>query len=144
VPTLNKRASAISWLLQVAVAAILFQTLVFKFSAAAESTHIFETLGLGTVGRIGSEIAELFAAALPLTLRTVVYGAALALGVICVAIVGHMTKLGVVVNNNGGLLFGMAVVVLTASATALFIRRAQTPMIGRLLARAPRGTTTTR
>src|SRR5213593_3301956 len=84
-----------SWLLRSIAAVILLQTLFFKFTGAKESVYIFTTLGLEPWGRIGSGVVELIASILLLTPRTVVFGAALSLGVIAVAIVSHLTKLGV-------------------------------------------------
>ena len=54
----------ISWVCRVAVAAILFQTLFFKFTGAEESKYIFSTvLGpeLEAFGRVGSGIVALIA-----------------------------------------------------------------------------------
>lgn len=129
---LSKRAATFSWTLQILVAAILFQTLFFKFAGAEESKYIFRTLGLEPVGRIGSGIAELIAVLLLLTPRTVTLGALLALGVISGALMSHLTRLGIVVQNDGGLLFGLAVVVFAGSAGILAIRRTQIPLVGRL------------
>ncbi len=128
----NRRGAAVSWTLQLLVAAILFQTLFFKFTGAEESKYIFRTLGLEPWGRIGSGVAELVAVVLLLTPRAVVYGAGLSLGVISGAIVSHLTRLGIVVQNDGGLLFGLAIVVFLGSAGVLLIRRGELPIIGGL------------
>lgn len=112
-----------SWGLQIIVAAILFQTLFFKFSGAEESVYIFTKLGMEPWGRVGSGIVELLAVMLLLTPQTAVWGAALSLAVISGAIVSHVTKLGIVVRDDGGLLFALAVVVFVASAVILVIRR---------------------
>ena len=48
----------LSWLLQLITAAILAQTLFFKFTGAEESKYIFSTLGIEPWGRIGTGIAE--------------------------------------------------------------------------------------
>lgn len=133
---LSRRAAILSWAFQLLTAAILFQTLFFKFTGAAESRYIFETLGLEPVGRIGSGIAELIAVVLLLTPRTVVFGAILSLGVISGAILSHLTKLGIVVQNDGGLLFGLALAVLAASTAILSLRRNQIPILRRLLLHA--------
>ena len=130
---LSKTQTTISWILQLVAAAILFQTLFFKFTGAEESVYIFTTLGLEPWGRIGSGVAELIACILLLVPRTVPLGAILALGVISGAIVSHLTKLGIVVKGDGGLLFGLAVVVFVASAVVLVIRRGQIPVIGEVL-----------
>jgi len=115
----------LSWLLQVVAAAILAQTLFFKFTAADESVYIFTTLGLEPWGRVGSGIAELIACVLLLIPRTVPFGALLSLGVISGAIVSHLTKLGIVVKDDGGLLFALALLVFVCSLGVLWIRRCE-------------------
>ncbi len=112
----------VSWVCQIIVALILFQTLFFKFTAAEESVYIFTTLGMEPWGRIGSGMAELVAVALLLIPRTVVFGAILSLGVISGAIVSHLTKLGIVVKDDGGLLFVLAVIVFALSLGILGFR----------------------
>ena len=64
---------------------------------------------------------------------TTVYGAILALGVISGAIIAHLTKLGIVVLGDGGLLFGLALAVFFGSLGILFIHRHEIPIIGKLL-----------
>ncbi len=123
-----------SWVLRIAVAVILAQTLYFKFSGAPESVYIFETLGAEPWGRIGSGIAELVASVLILLPRTKVYGALLALGVIAGALLSHLTRLGIEVQGDGGLLFALAVVVFLASSATLWLHRAQLPLVGSRLA----------
>jgi putative oxidoreductase len=127
---LSRTQNLLSWALQIVVALILFQTLFFKFTAAEESVYIFRTLGMEPWGRIGSGVFELMAVILLLHPRTAAVGALLSLGVISGAIVSHLTKLGIVVKDDGGLLFGLALAVFIGSATILFIRRAQVPVVG--------------
>lgn len=134
---LSRTLAVVSWVLQVAVAAILFQTLFFKFTAAEESVYIFRTLGMEPWGRIGSGVVELVAVVLLLHPRTVPLGAALALGVISGAIFFHLGKLGVEVKGDRGLLFILAVIVFAGSAAILLIRRAQIPLVGAYLAGRP-------
>src|SRR5436305_10702058 len=127
---LSRPQTIVSWLLQILVAVILFQTLFFKFTGAEESKYIFSTLGLEPWGRIGSGIVELIAVILLLYPRTVTLGALLSAGVISGAIFSHLTKLGIVVQNDGGLLFILAVTVLLGSLGILFVRRRQIPIVG--------------
>lgn len=132
---LSKTQSIISWALQIVVAAILFQTLFFKFTGAAESVYIFSRLGLEPWGRIGSGVVELIATVLLLIPSTVTIGAILSLGVISGAVMSHLTKLGIIVVNSdgtsdGGLLFALALAVFVGSATILLIRRAEIPLLG--------------
>jgi len=128
-----KTTSTLSWLLRITAAVILAQTLFFKFTAAPESVYIFDKVGLGAPGRIGSGIAELIAAILLLIPGTVWLGAALALGVMGGAIMSHLTVLGIVVMNDHGLLFGLALTVALCSAILLLIHRRSIPVIGKLL-----------
>jgi uncharacterized membrane protein YphA (DoxX/SURF4 family) len=127
---LCKTRATVSWILQIIAAVILLQTLFFKFTAAPESVYIFKTLGLEPWGRIGTGIVELIASVLLLTPRTVTIGAIIALGVMSGAIFSHLTKLGIVVMNDGGLLFGLALTVFGCCAMVLFMRRTEIPVVG--------------
>ncbi len=120
----------LSWILRIAVAVILLQTLFFKFTGAPESIYIFEALGMEPWGRWGSGLAELAASILLLIPRTKVYGAAIALSVMVGAIGSHLTTLGIDVQGDGGQLFTMAVVVFVASAALLAIHRRELPIVG--------------
>ena len=128
---MSKRGQIVSWGIRLAVAAILAQTLYFKFSGAPESVYIFRTMGMEPWGRIGSGVVELVAAALLLMPSAAWLGAIIALGVISGAIMSHLTRLGIVVQGDGGLLFVLAVVVWAGSASVLLLHRAQIPVIGR-------------
>jgi len=131
---MSKTETILSWLLQLVVAGVLFQTLFFKFTGAPESVYIFTTLGMEPWGRIGSGVAELVACLLLLMPRTVVLGALLAIGVISGALVSHLTRLGIEVQGDGGLLFALALVVFAGSAAILVLRRTAIPVIGARLA----------
>jgi len=120
-----------SFFLKVIVAAILLQTLYFKFTGAAESVYIFETIGMEPMGRIGSGIVELIAALLLLARRTAWLGAALALGTMCGALYFHLTTLGIEVQGDGGFLFILALVVIIASIIILIKERNNIPFIGK-------------
>jgi hypothetical protein len=128
-------ALGLSWLLQLAVAAILLQTLFFKFTGAPESVYIFSTLGAEPWGRIGSGVVELIASVLLLVPRTSVVGALVALGSMAGAIASHLLFLGIEIMGDGGLLFILALVVLISSATIIVVRRSEIPVIGFRLAR---------
>lgn len=127
---LSRTQRVASWMLQILVAVILFQTLFFKFTGAEESKYIFGKLGLEPWGRIGSGVVELVAVVLLLHPRTATIGATVALGVISGAIVSHLTRLGIVVQDDGGLLFGLALAVVVGSVGILVVRRGQIPLVG--------------
>ena len=130
---LSTSQALVSWILQLAVAGILLQTLFFKFTGAEESVYIFTTLGLEPWGRIGSGIVELVASLLLLVPATAPLGAVLAMGTMAGAIVSHLTVLGIEVKGDGGLLFGLALAVFAGAAVVLAIRRGQILVIGRYL-----------
>lgn len=114
-----------TWALRIIAALILLQTLFFKFSAAEESVYIFSALGMEPWGRIGSGVLELIASVLILYPRTTYIGAALGVGLMSGAIFFHLTKLGLVVKNDGGQLFIYALLVFISCALLLIIHRKQ-------------------
>jgi hypothetical protein len=120
-----------SWFFQIVAAAILFQTLFFKFTGAPESKFIFATLGVEPWGRIAAGVVELIAGLMLLIPGTAIYGAALAAIAMLGAISAHVTKLGLIVQDDGGLLFLLAVTVLVSSGLILAFRRAEIPIVGR-------------
>jgi uncharacterized membrane protein YphA (DoxX/SURF4 family) len=121
---------ALSLTLRLTVAAILLQTLYFKFTGAPESVYIFSTLGLEPVGRYGTGLVELVASVLLFIPAARTVGAALAVGTMAGAIGGHLTKLGIEVQGDHGLLFGLACTVLACSLALLAIHRKEIPLIG--------------
>jgi hypothetical protein len=125
---LGRRPRLVSWAGQLGAAAILAQTLVFKFTYAPETQAIFADRG-GRPAATAVGLAELTAVILLLIPRTAAVGALLALLVIGGAIFTHLTSLGVVVADDGGLLFGLAVTVAALSAVVLAIRWRQLPFV---------------
>ncbi|MDH7445026.1 DoxX family membrane protein [Aquimarina sp. 2201CG14-23] len=120
---MNKIKNALPLVLRIVVAIILIQTLRFKFTAHPDSVYIFSKVGLEPYGRIGIGIAELIAGVLLLVPKTVWIGAMLTLGVIGGAIFMHITKLGIEINNDGGVLFITAMTTFVLSAIILWIKR---------------------
>lgn len=133
---MTKSQAIASWALQLVVAGILLQTLFFKFTGAEESVYIFTTVGAEPWGRIGSGVVELVAALLLLTPATAPYGALLTMATMSGAILSHLTLLGIEVEGDGGLLFGLALVAFAGSATVLALRGAQVPLLARYLGAA--------
>ena len=111
------------WLLRFLPAAILLQTLFFKFTAAPESVYIFTKLGAEPVGRIGSGVVELIAGILLLIPRFSWLGAGLALGTMSGAIASHLGPLGIDVLGDHGQLFAYALLTWCCSATLLWIEK---------------------
>jgi hypothetical protein len=125
-----KTHRTVSWIAQILAASILAQTLFFKFTGAPESKFIFSTLGLEPWGRLLTGLLELVAVGLLLTPRWAGGGGLLSLGLMGGALLGHLTKLGLVVQDDGGLLFALAVTVFAAAALVVWLRRTELPLIG--------------
>jgi len=131
----------IPWVAQIVVALILAQTLFFKFTYAPETQVIFASRG-GRPAATAVGIIELVCVVLLLLPRTAAVGAALSLLVIGGAIFTHLTSLCIQVvdpatgEGDGGLLFGLAVLVAIGSAVVLVFRWQQLPYVRRLFASA--------
>lgn len=122
--------------LRIATSIILLQTLFFKFSGAPESIYIFSTLGVEPFGRWFAGICELIAGILLLIPATQVIGALLTVGVMAGAILSHIFVLGIVVQNDGGLLFGLAVLVLLMAAAIVYLKKEELknlPVVGKFI-----------
>ena len=115
--------------LRIIVAIILIQTLRFKFTAHPDSIYIFSKVGLEPYGRIGIGIFELIAGVLLLIPKTVWAGAALTLGIIGGAILMHLTKLGIEVNGDSGVLFYTAIITFILSLSILWMHRKDIPFL---------------
>ena len=127
-----KKLNVATWIARIIAAVILVQTLFFKFTASAESVYIFSTLGMEPFGRIGSGIAELIAALLILVPRTTLLGALLALGIIGGAILSHIFILGIEVENDGGLLFILALTVFVCCVFLVYQSKEKIPNLLKL------------
>ena len=126
------KSSIFTWLLRLIVAAILLQTLYFKFTGAEESIYIFKTLGMEPYGRIGSGIVELIASILIVIPRTALFGALLGLGVMIGAILSHIFVLGIEVQNDGGTLFTLAIITFLCCSILVYQNRSKIPMLFKL------------
>jgi hypothetical protein len=124
----SRGALVVSRVCQLIAAGILAQTLAFKFTASPESVAIFTKLGMEPWGRIGSGVGELIGVLLLLWPRTAVYGSKLTLGILAGAIVSHLTVLGIAVQGDHGLLFGLALTAFACAGVVVFIRWSQIPL----------------
>lgn len=116
---------------RIIIALILLQTLRYKFTAHPDSAFIFTKVGLEPYGRIGTGILELISAILILLPKTIWAGALLTFGIISGVVLIHLTQLGIEVNNDGGKLFYMALLVLVLSILILWNQRKKIPVIGK-------------
>ena len=105
------KLSAFDRILMLIAAVIMLQTLYFKFGGHPDSIHIFQEIGIEPWGRYLVGMGELFASLALVWVRTRFWGTISALGMMFGAIMMHFLWLGVEVNNDGGILFMMAVAV---------------------------------
>jgi len=113
------------WVLRLVAAAILLQTLHFKFGGEPESVYIFTKVGMEPYGRIGSGVVELIASILLLIPAVTAFGALLALGTMSGAIFFHLTTLGIDVQGDHGQLFYMGVAVWISCLVLLIANKEQ-------------------
>ena len=118
-------AKRLSWGLRILAATILIQSLIFKFGAHSDSVMLFTTLGLEPFGRIGLGVIELIVAILILTPKTTLLGAILGILIMVGALGAHIFQLGIVFNNDGGKLFGLALVCFLACVGQVIILKNQ-------------------
>lgn len=119
----TKFTNMATWVLRLIAAVIMLQTLYFKFSGSEESIYIFSTLNMEPWGRIGTGMMELIASILILYPRTTGIGALLGVGLMSGAVFFHITKLGLVVKDDGGQLFIYALLVLVSCSILVVLYR---------------------
>lgn len=124
----------ILFILKLAAAIIMLQTLFYKFSGAQESVDLFTKLAGENEAymRIGTGILELITSILLFIPKTTWLGGLMTVGLMSGAVLGHLTKLGISHNNDGGLLFGSAIFILIVGIVVLFKERKNIPILGKL------------
>ena len=120
---------SISLAIRIIIAAVLIQTLRYKFTAHPDSVYIFSKVGLEPVGRIGIGIIELIAAVLILIPKSIWTGAVLTVGIISSALFMHLTILGIEINQDHGKLFYTAISILILSLIISWNQRKNIPII---------------
>jgi putative oxidoreductase len=129
----------ISWILRIAAAAILLQTLYFKFTGHPESVELFSKLGVEPWGRIGTGIIELITGILLLLPPTAFVGALMGGGLMGGAIVSHLTVLGIESKGDGGQLFTLALIELALCiAIALLYKQQAIQLLNRFFKKTAR------
>ncbi len=119
----------LTYVAQGLAAALLLFAAVAKFTGDSGSVEVFRRLGMEPGGRYLIAVIE-SAAALLLLSPFAAVGAVLAIGVMCGAILAHLTRLGLAVNDDGGMLFGMLILVFLSAGFVLFSRRKEIPFVG--------------
>ncbi len=126
---LTRRELLASWMFRCIAAGIMLETLFFKFTGAPESVWIFTKMNMEAWGRYGQGLWELTAALLLLWPRTVWLGALLTLGAMGAAILSHIAVLGIAIQGDHGLLFGMGCTTFVAAMSTLWMHQRSIPYI---------------
>lgn len=124
-PNTFANAKFLSWGLRILAAIILIQSLIFKFGAHPDSVMLFTTLGVEPFGRICLGVIELIVAILILTPKTTLLGAILGIFIMSGALGAHIFQIGIIFNNDGGKLFGLALVCFLACVGQVIILKNQ-------------------
>lgn len=130
--TFTSRQKILIWTCSLVAAGIMIETLFFKFTAAPESVYIFRKMGTEPWMRWVQGIWELLASIGLLWPRLRWAGGILATGAMAAAILSHLTWLGFSVQNDHGLLFGMAVITFTCGVTIMMMYREHIPNYQRM------------
>ncbi|MBL9135749.1 MAG: hypothetical protein JNK85_07770 [Verrucomicrobiales bacterium] len=113
-------------------AVIMLETLWFKFTGHPESVWIFSKMGMESWWRYGQGFWELAASVFLFLPRTIWLGCLLALGAMSAALLSHFAVIGIEVQGDGGLLFGMGVIAWLTSFVATWLHQQSIPYITRL------------
>ena len=118
-------------LLKVLAAAIMVQTLYFKFLGAEESIDLFTKLAgeNESIMRIGTGVLELLAAIFLFVPSKTWFGAFLTVILMSGAIMSHLTILGIEHNNDGGILFISAITTFLAGTILLIQNKKDIPYL---------------
>ena len=111
---------------------IMLQTLFFKFSGAQQSIDLFTQIAGEdeSIMRIGTGVIELIASILLFIPKKNWLGALLIIGLMGGAITSHLTTLGIVHNNDNGVLFLGAVLTFISGAILLIYYKKDIPLFG--------------
>lgn len=125
--TRNERIA--SWACSLIAAAIMIETLFFKFSASKESVYIFTKMGTEPWMRWVQGVWELLASIGLLMPRLRWAGGILTTGAMGAAILSHLTWLGFAIMGDHGLLFGMAITTFACGFTVMCLHRHAIPFV---------------
>jgi len=116
--------------LRLLAAAILLQTLRFKFGGHPESVALFTKLGVEPWGRIFTGVVELITGVLLIIRPTAIFGAFIAIGLMVGAIASHLFVIGIESAGDGGQLFILAFIELFASMAIVVLYRKDLKKVG--------------
>ena len=129
-----KPALIISWLIQLATAAILAMAGFMKLASFRETILLFQKIDFDPGGRIAIGLLEILAAILILIPRAAIWGAVLAWGIMTGALIAHCSRLGF--TGDFGQLGFMALAIWLGSTLVIVLRRQESTALARMFARS--------
>lgn len=127
---LSRKNSMISWFFQLIAAAILAKAAYSKFAGSELSVYVFNALEMGAGGRLLIGVIEGVSVLLLLSSSAPHIGALLGFGTMLGACLAHYSVLGLSVQNDGGAMVLMMVIVMISTSLVMYIRRKNLPLIG--------------
>jgi len=126
------KAPAWLWIPRIAAAAVMALVAYLKLTGNPADVALFEQLGMEPYGRVMTGLIEA-ACALALMSPYAAVGGVVTSGVMTGAIIAHATKLGFIVNNDGGKHVMLLALVMACSLLVAYVRRRHLPFIGETL-----------
>lgn len=120
------------WLPRLLAAAVMGFVAFLKLTNNPADVALFTQLGMEPTGRILIAVIEGVCALLLLSPYAAL-GGVLTSAVMLGAIIAHATKLGFIVQNDGGKHVALLAVVMLSALTVSFVRRRELPLVGETL-----------
>jgi len=117
------------WVPRLVAAAVMALVAYLKLTGNPADVALFTELGMEPAGRIITGVIEALCAVLLLSPYAPV-GGVLTSAVLVGAAIAHLTKLGLIVQNDGGKHVILLVITMGCALTVAYIRRAELPLIG--------------
>lgn len=121
------------WVCQVIAGGILLWAGGIKFTAQPTDVFIFTELAMEPFGRNLIGALEVLAGGMLLTRSFAALGGLLGLGVMLGATIAHISVLGMIVQDDGGMHIGMLAIVIATTTSVTIGRRESLPFIGSTL-----------
>lgn len=120
-------------LYRIVPAIILLHLFILNITGHSEMLQVFNQLGVSSLGRTIIGVVELGAALLLLHPKLFWMGALSGLGLMIAMIFSHLLILGIEIDSDCGLLFGMAVIVFITCLNALWMDSEKVPFLRTLI-----------
>ncbi|MCY4523506.1 MAG: DoxX family protein [Halobacteriovoraceae bacterium] len=130
---MNKKQELTAWIFQIIAAVILVPVGMMKFANGETDIYIFTQLGMEPFGRYLIGVLEILSGILLLSRNLSACGGVLGIGVMCGAILAHVSALGFEVMEDGGMHIWILLIVSLSCLVVVFLRKKQLPLIGNQL-----------